>query len=1124
MKVPAFFKSPPFFLLSFPFLACAAASPSFYISLTGFPAYVKGGFDSRDLLPRFDPSQWTWFEQGDRPLLIKDMLPDPGGEKRFFLSPRREKDREFTILLRFVMEEETLQKFRGDPSLVPGMFFAALGDNWEIYLNGGRVRSEIHLDGEGRILSRRSWRGVYFPVDPSLFTAGVNRVILRIAGPPRYAKTGLFYAGPYYTAPYDYIAGQNSGIPVISLGAVYLFVGIYQILLFISRRSERYNLYYGFFSLFLGVYVAARSSAGQMLIPDANILIRLEYGSLFLILPALMAFVDRLSKKRVRMITKLYGLACLFFALSAALFPLEYGEDILLIWKISALLGSCYLFGYGIIFAFFSRVSQKWKNLKQRGCAFPVFWGKELLGSPLGNIFIFSGLFFVTAVLDIVNSLFIRCGGFFSCYGFFVFTLGSTLILSRKFNSLYRRLNMMNAALEESNVNLEETIRRRTRELEEQTRNAEAASRAKSDFLAQMSHEIRTPMNTILGMMELILRRDIARDLYEDALSVKRAGNTLLAIINDILDFSKIESGKLEINPVPYSLSSLINDCVSMTRFRFIKKPVLFKVGVDETLPDKLTGDESRVRQIVLNLLSNAVKYTRKGSVSFSVGGRRKGEWIRLCFTVNDTGIGIRPGDMEKLFGTFARFDLRSNRDIEGTGLGLAISRNLSRLMDGDITVESRYGEGSTFTLTLPQRINAGDPVAQVLRPETKAVILCEIREVPVSLIRKALDSLRVPLTVVSRIEDFFSGIASSSYAFTLVPPCLVRVTADFIREKGLAVQPVALALAGESLPFDNVPVLTMPVYVIPLAHVLNGKTMETGQERAAVRFTASGVKVLLVDDITTNLYVATRLLNLYHLDVDTCTSGTEALERIKNGSYDLVLMDHMMPGMDGIETAAAIRAMGREESRFRNLPLVALTANAMSGMREMFLQQGFNDYLAKPIEIAKLNEILERWIPREKQKESVPPGAFLPQGLPPEEALGNTPAGAEQLGIPGINTTQGLVTAGGSLENYREILAAFLEDAGDTLLEFQALPTEGELGIFTVKVHGIKSAAAAIGAGALSKKAAALERAGKLGDLETIRKQLPELYRGLKKTAENIRSVLDHTEKTEEGDVHHQG
>jgi signal transduction histidine kinase/HPt (histidine-containing phosphotransfer) domain-containing protein/ActR/RegA family two-component response regulator len=512
---------------------------------------------------------------------------------------------------------------------------------------------------------------------------------------------------------------------------------------------------------------------------------------------------------------------------------------------------------------------------------------------------------------------------------------------------------------------------------EEQTRErgaAMAANEAKSVFLANMSHEIRTPMNAIIGMADLLLREVLAPAVSRKVLNIKNAGENLLVIINDILDFSKIEAGRLEIIPAEYLLSSVLNDTAAIIRVKLAEKPLRFTVKIKGGIPDKLEGDAVRVRQVLLNLLSNAVKYTHEGSITLTIAGKVLGETVTLVFTVRDTGIGIAPEDMDKLFGQFSQVDTHKNRGIEGTGLGLALSRNLCRLMGGDITVESEYGSGSVFTASVAQKI---------LNP--------------------------APLNAV----------------------------------------------------FENAPTMA------------NGKT--------GALFTAPDVRILIVDDIAANLEVAAGLLAPYGMKVDTCTSGTKAVYMAKKYAYDIIFMDHMMPGMDGMEATAMIRGFNN------TVPIIALTANAISGMRELFLEKGFSDFLSKPIEIAKLDTVVAKWIPANKK---VKTGGTVKRG---------TFKGSAGIKLPGINVERGINNVGGKAGEYKKFLAVFLKDAKSRLAFFEEFRPGGGMHLFVTHTHALKSALATMGAPELSEAAADLEAAGKSADAGTIAQKLPPFTRNLK-------------------------
>lgn len=389
---------------------------------------------------------------------------------------------------------------------------------------------------------------------------------------------------------------------------------------------------------------------------------------------------------------------------------------------------------------------------------------------------------------------------------------------------------------------------------------AEEASKAKSNFLANMSHEIRTPMNGIIGMSKMLLDD---KSLSEDTLSrvndIHTAGTNLLGIINDILDISKIEFGNYELVLEEYDIASLINDITNIFDVRLNESSVRFDIKMDSSVPIKLIGDVLRVRGILSNIIGNAVKFTKQGTITLNVSWDHDEKTPTMIFDVTDTGIGIKQEDLESIFDKFSQVDTKKNRGIQGTGLGLAISRNLARLMDGDITVSSEYGKGSTFRISIKQTVEKYVPVGE---------------------------------TVVSALEKH-------SY-----------------------------------------------------------KTFEEKTEQEIALY--PNAKVLVVDDTPINLKVATHLLKKYEMTVDNATSGQEAIDMARDNEYDIIFMDHMMPEMDGVEAARYIRDLSEKH---RNMTIIALTANATNEARELFEREGFQDFLAKPIEIKLLENMLSKWL-----------------------------------------------------------------------------------------------------------------------------------------------------------------
>jgi CheY-like chemotaxis protein len=357
--------------------------------------------------------------------------------------------------------------------------------------------------------------------------------------------------------------------------------------------------------------------------------------------------------------------------------------------------------------------------------------------------------------------------------------------------------------------------------------------------------------------------------------------------------------------------------------------------------------------------------------------------WLKIA--VADTGKGIKPEDQEKLFSEFVQVDTKKNRGIEGTGLGLAITRRLCIAMGGDISVESEYGKGSTFTTIIPQSVDSNIPFAAVDEPEKKKVLVYEGRYVFAKSLCWSLENMRVPYTMVTNLDDFAAALPREEWFFVFSGYGLYEKIKPLMESAAFPngkTPHLALMVEFGNEPFiPDARFISLPIQSLSIANTLNGKEdskdyySNNTVTNGIIRYTFPGARLLVVDDIATNLKVAEGLLSPYKAAVDTCLSGLQAIELVKRAAsqqreYDIVFMDHMMPEMDGIETTAAIRAWEKENGYLhKQVPIIALTANAVVGMREMFIEKGFNDYLAKPIDVSKLDETLDRWIPKEKRK-----------------------------------------------------------------------------------------------------------------------------------------------------------
>ena len=552
---------------------------------------------------------------------------------------------------------------------------------------------------------------------------------------------------------------------------------------------------------------------------------------------------------------------------------------------------------------------------------------------------------------------------------FHIYTLilraGSVMLLLFAFVGIY--LFIANAKVEESKAYLA------AKEA------ADQANRAKSAFLANMSHEIRTPLNSILGLNEMVFREATSRAVKGYAKNIAGAGQTLLSLINDILDFSKIESGRMKLEPTDYDLGELLTNLTNIMRPRAVAKGLEFNVEVDNVISVGLYGDNVRIQQILMNIVSNAIKYTKQGSVTLKVQQYGfEGDKIFLRFMVEDTGIGIRPEDQARLFQDFERFDSEKNRGIEGTGLGLAITHRLVKLLNGEISVESVYGEGTVFSVELAQTVHNHEPISDF-----------------------------------SMIADEISGDESN-----YVP-----------------------------------------------------------------KFIAPDAKILVVDDTEMNLLVVKGLLKETRVQITTCASGEECLNLLTKERYDIVFLDHMMPGLDGIETLR----LAKEMKECEGVPFIILTANAVSGAKEMFLKEGFTDYLSKPVDGRHLEDALKRYLPQEKiqpvsanteVETSEKPMTGAEETLAMHSADDTEATNDEEE--PLMDVKKGMMYCGDMEEVYWAAVELFCKLRNEKKEKMEDALSSENWKEYAILLHALKSTSLSLGGSKLSEMAKGQELAGK--------------------------------------------
>ncbi len=649
----------------------------------------------------------------------------------------------------------------------------------------------------------------------------------------------------------------------------------------------------------------------------------------------------------------------------------------------------------------------------------------------------------------------------------------------------------------------------------------ETAGKQNAVFLSNVSHELRTPINMVIGISEVALAKELSPDIRSDMSSIKLAGKRLSNQINNMLDYTEILEGTLTPAKKEYMITSVLNDVITTVALQTNRQHLELVFDIDPNVPATLVGDAEKISHVLKILVENSIKFTEEGGVNIRIKHRQENYGANLVIDICDTGIGMTDSQLTQMYDVFYQADTGSSRLAGGLGLGLPIAQGLLTAMGGFIHFNSEERQGLSAHIVIPQGVVDEQPCIVLNHPEQLCIacyfrperyVCDEVRGYYDGLIYNLMHGLGIQGYQAHNFETLLKLRRSHKLTHVFIAQSEYDENREYYEELTNTLRVIVIAERDFTLSAESrLLVIHKPFSALSVANLLNGEMGERGfaEDQAAGRkpFTCVGVRALAVDDEEMNLMVAKGVLGNYGIEVDTCLSGKEAIAQCGTTAYDIIFLDHMMPGFDGVETLKRIREL--RNGMYQDLPVIALTANTVSGAREMFRNEGFTEFVPKPIERMVLERVLRKVLPKSCIQYSVAPanGEMPVEELP--EAARSVPADrpeqpgpaepparqADPSAIPydrlaqsGINVDVGLDYCAGDEDFYREMLRLFSAQGEEKRTEIAALYESANWPDYAIKVHALKSTSLTIGAEALSAQAKELELAGKRSDVDFIR------------------------------------